>query len=63
MALKDELFDIEQGFWLSGKEHFLEHVDTECLLRFLRWVRCTASFPASASQPQQRHPTGGATYG
>jgi hypothetical protein len=34
MALEDELFDIEQGFWLSGEEHFLEHLDNECLLAF-----------------------------
>ena len=34
MILESELFDIEQGFWLSGKEHFLEYVDKECLLAF-----------------------------
>ena len=34
MTLANELFDIGQGFWLSGKEHFLEHVDQECLLAF-----------------------------
>ena len=34
MTLAGELFDIEQGFWLSGKEHFFEHVDQECLLAF-----------------------------
>lgn len=34
MAIEDDLFRIEQGFWLSGKEHFLEHLDDECLLAF-----------------------------
>ena len=34
MALQDELFDIEQGFWLAGEEHFLEHLGDECLLAF-----------------------------
>jgi hypothetical protein len=34
MALEAELYDIEQGFWLDGKEHFLKHVDAQCLLAF-----------------------------
>lgn len=34
MPLENDLFDIEQGFWLHGKEHFLEHLDDECLLAF-----------------------------
>ena len=34
MALENELFDIEQGFWLRGEEHFLDHVDDLCLLAF-----------------------------
>ena len=34
MALENELFDIEQGFWLKGKEHFDHHVDDQCLLAF-----------------------------
>ena len=34
MALEDELFDIERGFWLSGEEHFLQHLDDDCLLAF-----------------------------
>lgn len=36
MALEHDLFGIEEGFWLSGSEHFLEHVDTEALLAFPR---------------------------
>ena len=34
MTLQDELFEIEQGFWLAGEEHFLEHLSKECLLAF-----------------------------
>ena len=34
MALEEDLFDIEQGFWLSGSEHFIEHLDNKCLLVF-----------------------------
>ena len=34
MALDDDLFGIEEGFWLRGSEHFLEHVDLKCLLAF-----------------------------
>ena len=30
----DDLFCIEEGFWLRGSEHFLEHVDAKCLLAF-----------------------------
>lgn len=32
--LTDELFAIEQGFWLKGRDHFLEHLDRDCLLAF-----------------------------
>lgn len=32
MSLEDDIFRIEEGFWLSGEAHFLEHVDEECLL-------------------------------
>lgn len=34
MTIGKELYDIEQGFWLAGKEHFLDHVDDKCLLAF-----------------------------
>ncbi len=34
MTLGKQLFEIEQGFWLLGKEHFLDHVDDQCLLAF-----------------------------
>lgn len=34
MELQQDLFNIEQGFWLSGKEHFLAHLDEKCGLAF-----------------------------
>lgn len=34
MTLGKLLFDIEEGFWLAGKAHFLDHVDDQCLLAF-----------------------------
>lgn len=34
MTLEEELYDIEQGFWLAGKDYFLSHVDGQCLLAF-----------------------------
>ena len=34
MALETDLFRIEQGFWLSGSDHFLAHLDAQCLLAF-----------------------------
>ena len=34
MGLESDIFSIEQGFWLSGKEHFLENLDERCILAF-----------------------------
>lgn len=34
MDLENELFKIEQGFWLSGKDHFHEYLDHRCILAF-----------------------------
>jgi hypothetical protein len=34
MRLEDDLFRTEEGFWLSGEEHFLHYVDASCLLAF-----------------------------
>ena len=31
---QDELFELEEGFWLKGRDHFLEHLDPQCLLAF-----------------------------
>ena len=32
--LQDELFGIEEGFWLQGRDQFLVHLDEQCLLAF-----------------------------
>lgn len=32
--LTEELFAIEQGFWLKGQDHFLDNLDEKCLLAF-----------------------------
>jgi hypothetical protein len=34
MVLEQDLFEIEQGFWLSGKEHFSAHLDDRCVIAF-----------------------------
>ena len=34
MALADDLYRVEEGFWLAGEDHFLAHVDEQCLLVF-----------------------------
>jgi hypothetical protein len=34
MATDADLFRIENGFWFSGREHFLAHLDETCLLAF-----------------------------
>ena len=34
MKLEHDLFRIEQGFWLSGEEHFSAHLDAQCVLVF-----------------------------
>jgi hypothetical protein len=34
MTLGTELYRIEEGFWIKGKDHFLAQVDERCLLAF-----------------------------
>lgn len=34
MTLVNELYEIEKGFWLKGKQFFLKYVDDQCLLAF-----------------------------
>ena len=45
MSLEDELFEIEQGFWLAGRDHFLEHVDAKCMLAFPQSGEMHGIFP------------------
>jgi hypothetical protein len=33
-AVQDQLFAIEEGFWLKGEDFFLDLVDDQCLLAF-----------------------------
>jgi hypothetical protein len=56
MALEDELYRIEEGFWLAGEDHFLEHLDERCLLAFPQAGEMHGILPreqvaASASAP------------
>lgn len=34
MSLEDDLYAIEQGFWLEGQQYFTDHLDETCLLAF-----------------------------
>lgn len=45
MAFEDELFGIEEGFWLSGEAHFLKHLSDECLLAFPQMGEMHGVFP------------------
>jgi hypothetical protein len=56
MTTMDSLFVIEEGFWMAGKEHFLTHLDAECLLVFpqegqMHGVFSRESIADSASMP------------
>ena len=41
----DELFEIEQGFWLEGEDFFRDHLDSECLLAFPQAGEMHGVFP------------------
>ncbi len=56
MALIDELFALEEGFWLAGEDHFLAHLDRQCLLAFpqageMHGVQSAEAIAATASTP------------
>jgi ketosteroid isomerase-like protein len=58
MALEDELYGIEEGFWLSGKDHFLAHLDERCMLVFpqagqMHGVLGREDIAATASTPNR----------
>ena len=53
MTLGKELFDMEQGFWLAGKEYFLDHVDDRCLLAFPQAGEMHGVFRALSPHPHQ----------
>jgi hypothetical protein len=57
-SLQDELFRIEEGFWLGGKDHFLAHVDEQCLLAFpqmgeMHGVHSREHVAATATMPNR----------
>jgi hypothetical protein len=57
-ALQDELFEIEEGFWLKGEDYFLAHVDDQCLLAFptmpdFHGVHSREEVAATAKQPNR----------
>jgi hypothetical protein len=56
MTLEDELFRLEEGFWLDGRAYFLAHLDAECLLAFpqageMHGVRAAERIAETASTP------------
>lgn len=55
MALKDDLAGVEKGFWLGGEDHFLAHVDDQCMLVFaeMRGLYSRAQVAASARDPKR----------
>ena len=34
MALKEQLFEIEEGFWTGDEDYFRAHLDDDCLFAF-----------------------------
>lgn len=58
MADAADIYRIEEGFWLSGKEHFLAHLDEQCLLAFpqageMHGVSTREEVAATASIPDR----------
>jgi ketosteroid isomerase-like protein len=57
-SLEDELFTLEEGFWLKGEDFFLDHVDDHCLLAFptmpeFHGVHSRDEVAATARQPNR----------
>jgi hypothetical protein len=57
-SLQDDLFAIEQGFWLGDQAFFRDHVDDRCLLAFptmpdFHGVHSREEVAATASQPNR----------
>jgi len=55
MALKDELTEIERGFWTGGEDYFLAHLDEKCLLAFPQMAGAYSreEVAATAKEPQR----------
>jgi hypothetical protein len=57
-VLKDDLFELEQGFWTGGETYFLKHVDEKCLLVFptmldFHGIHSREEVAATARQPNR----------
>lgn len=61
MTQADDLYRIEEGFWLSGKEHFLDHLDEQCLLAFPQAGEMHAVLPREQVAATASTPGDGAT--
>ena len=55
MAVEDELFELERGFWGGGEDYYRAHVDRQCLLAFvgMAGVQPREGVAASARDPQR----------
>ena len=53
--LKDELLEIEKGFWLQGEDFFLSHVDEQCMLIFtqMQGIYSREEVASSARDPNR----------
>jgi len=49
MALRDDLFAIEEGFWTGGEDYFRAHLDDGCLIAFPQMAGGSSSDETSAS--------------
>lgn len=55
MANKNELLDIERGFWSGGADYFKANADTECLVAFPQMARVMSNsdLAATATDPNR----------
>ena len=55
MANKQELLDIENGFWTGDSTYYEANADTECLVAFPRMAKAmtNAELAATASKPNK----------
>ncbi|MER9069270.1 hypothetical protein NKH84_22320 [Mesorhizobium sp. M0902] len=55
MANKNELLDIERGFWSGGADYFKANADTDCLVAFPQMARVMSNtdLAATATDPNR----------
>lgn len=53
--LKEELLEIDKGFWLDGEDFFLRHVDERCMLVFtqMQGIYSREEVAATAKEPKR----------